>query len=157
MEECHVISAKWSFIDINHELLLKCVQTLIQMWRRVNCFFFCFLLFFFYIWLDFYRQAQFHVTTPQRVIRLCIIANSAAHTSPGCVHSNSCRRSSPGGSLTIRAGHCIAMPHDPDTCAALITLLPNSLTWLGEPVAYGKDTCQRCRMEGSNPRPQSWK
>ena len=41
------------------------------------------------------------------------------------------------------------------TCAALITLLPNSLTWLGEPVAYGKDTCQRCRMEGSNPRPQS--
>ena len=43
------------------------------------------------------------------------------------------------------------------TCAALITLLPNSLTWLGEPVAYGKDTCQRCRMEGSNPRPQSWK
>ena len=42
------------------------------------------------------------------------------------------------------------------TCAALITLLPNSLTWLGEPVAYGKDTCQRCRMEGSNPRPQSW-
>ena len=29
------------------------------------------------------------------------------------------------------------------TCAALITLLPNSLTWLGEPVAYGKDvvTC----------------
>ena len=43
------------------------------------------------------------------------------------------------------------------TCAALITLLPNSLTWLGEPVSYGKDTCQRCRMEGSNPRPQSWK
>ena len=35
------------------------------------------------------------------------------------------------------------------TCAALITLLPNSLTWLGEPVAYSKDTCQRCRMEGS--------
>ena len=76
-----------------------------------------FFFFFFYIWLDFYRQAQFHVTTPQRVIRLCIIANSAAHTSPGCVHSNSYRRSSPGGSLTIRAGHCIAMPHDPDTLA----------------------------------------
>ena len=25
------------------------------------------------------------------------------------------------------------------TCAALITLLPNSLTWLGEPVACGKE------------------
>ena len=79
---------------------------------------FSFFFFFFSIYgWTFYRQAQFHVTTPQRIIRLCIIANSAAHTSPGCVHSNSYRRSSPGGSLTIRAGHCIAMPHDPNTLA----------------------------------------
>ena len=25
---------------------------------------------FFYVWLEFYRQAQFHITTSQRVIRI---------------------------------------------------------------------------------------
>ena len=39
------------------------------------------------------------------------------------------------------------------TCAALITLLPNSLTWLGEPVAYGGHLNTDVRARGSNSQP----
>ena len=56
---------------------------------------------FFYVWLEFHRfhrHAQFHITTPQRVIRIM----HYSPTNPGCVHSSSRLRSSPGGSLTIR-------------------------------------------------------
>ena len=27
-------------------------------------------IYFFYVWLEFHRHAQFHITTPQRVIRI---------------------------------------------------------------------------------------
>ena len=57
-------------------------------------FLFCFLLFF-YVWLE------FHIT-PQRVIHIMHYTVLHGTYQPGCVHSNSCQRSSPGGSLMIR-------------------------------------------------------
>ena len=48
--------------------------------------------------MEFYRQAQIsHHSTAVSHSHYIFIAYSAAHTSPGCVHSNSCQMSSSGG------------------------------------------------------------
>ena len=46
------------------------------------------------------RESRSHYNTRERVVHIM-------HYSPGCVHSNSCQRSSPGGSLTI----CTTLTH----------------------------------------------
>ena len=68
------------------------------------------LFLFFYIWLE------FHITTLQRVIRIMHYSLlCGTHTRPGCVHSNSWQRISPGDLWQSVRGHCIAMLHNPDT------------------------------------------
>ena len=57
----------------------------------------CLLLFFwFYLWMEFYRPEQFHITTAQMHY-----SHSVTHTSPGCIHSNFFRMCSLYGYLTI--------------------------------------------------------
>ena len=104
----------------------------------MSSFFFLLFFFFFYIWLEFTRNAQFHITPLQRVIRIMIMPYSTVHISPSYVHSNSCRNSSPG--------EYIWRPTQPrHTYEALITLLlisPTSEGW--------KSGCALCYL--SDPR-----
>ena len=73
------------------------------------------------MWLEFYRRAQFHITTPQRDCHshYALEPFHKADTSLGCVYSNTCLRSSLTGSRAI-----LITP----TCAAVLTLLLISQT-----------------------------
>ena len=98
-----------------------------------------FFFFFFYIWLDFlqtgtisrYNTAESHSLMHYSQLcgthqpRLCALELLPKEFTGG-ISDDPCRALH---SNAARPRH---------TCAALITLLPNSLTWLGEPVAYGK-------------------
>ena len=69
---------------------------------------FC-LLFLLYMWLEFYKHAQFHITTPQRVYRVM-------HYSPTLRHIPESAVSTPNFAEEVHRGNS-GDPHNPEKLA----------------------------------------
>ena len=99
----------------------------INVWRQYRSIICYVMVFHFcYVWLEFYRHTQFHITTLQRVIRIMHHSPTLRHIPAPAV----CTRTVTEGAYEgISDG-----PHNPDTLALIILLfiLPTSEGWKAE-------------------------
>ena len=89
---------------------------------------FIYLFIVFYVWLGFHRYAQFHITTPQRVIHIMHYSHTLRHIPAPDV----CFRTLAEG---VHRGYLWRSAQPRHTCAALIILLlisPISEGWKAE-------------------------